>query len=103
MALPYGVAISRDDLDADFDSATVARGVQYAHQGRVRDATWCADQCVLTGSVLGSGNRVYRTEVGFDEYGPMWAECSCPVGAYCKHAVALLLTAGADAAPARSP
>ena len=97
MALPHGVAISLDDLDADFDSATVARGVQYAHQGRVRDATWCADECVLTGSVLGSGNRVYRTEVGFDEYGPMWAECSCPVGAYCKHAVALLLTGAANA------
>ena len=103
MALPYGVAISRDDLDADFDSATVARGVQYAHQGRVRDATWCADQCVLTGSVLGSGNRVYRTEVGFDEYGPMWAECSCPVGAYCKHAVALLLTGEANAARQAPP
>jgi superfamily II DNA or RNA helicase len=97
MDLPHGVTISLDDLDADFDSATVARGVQYAHQGRVRDATWCADECVLTGAVLGSSNRVYRTEVGFDEYGPMWAECSCPVGAYCKHAVALLLTAAANA------
>jgi uncharacterized Zn finger protein len=97
MALPHGVAISLDDLDADFDSATVARGVQYAHQGRVRGVTWCADECVLTGAVLGSSNRVYRTEVGFDEYGPMWTECSCPVGTYCKHVVALLLTAAADA------
>jgi superfamily II DNA or RNA helicase len=102
MALPH-LAVSLDDLDADFDSATVARGVQYAHQGRVRDATWCADGYVLTGSVLGSGNRVYRTEVGFDECGPIWAECSCPVGAHCKHAVALLLTASANAAQHAPP
>jgi superfamily II DNA or RNA helicase len=98
MALPHGVSVSPDDLHADFDSATVARGVQYANQGRVRESRWCADGCVLAGSVLGSGNRVYRTEIGFDEYGPIWAECSCPVGAYCKHAVALLLTGAANGA-----
>jgi hypothetical protein len=92
LALPHGVPFSLDDLNADFDSATVARGVQYADQGRVRDATWCAAEWVLTGSVLGSGNRFYRTEVGLDEYGAIFAACSCPVGAYCKHAVALLLT-----------
>jgi superfamily II DNA or RNA helicase len=98
MAIPHRIAISLDDLDADFDSATVARGVQYADEGRVRDATWCAEEWVLTGSVLGSGNRVYRTEVGLDVYGPIWAACSCPVGAYCKHAVALLLTGMPNAA-----
>ena len=70
MAQPHGVPINLDDLDADFDSATIARGVQYADQGRVHDAMWCADEWVLTGSVLGSGNRLYRTEVGLDEYGP---------------------------------
>lgn len=83
----------------DFDAATVGRGRQYADEGRVRDLAWHGDGDTLTGMCAGSGGRSYRVELYFESVGAdrelVWAGCGCPVGRYCKHAVALLLTAAA--------
>lgn len=89
--------IDPGDLDPDFGATTVARGVRYARQGHVRDVVWDGEAATLSGSCAGSGDRDYWVEVGLEEFddgfGIAWADCSCPVGAFCKHAVALLLTA----------
>jgi superfamily II DNA or RNA helicase len=96
MSLPSAI-IDADDLSADFDPPTIVRGERYADEGRVRDVKWSAEGRDLHGSCLGSGDRIYRVSIYFDEDGVAWTRCSCPVGLYCKHAVALILTATRDA------
>jgi superfamily II DNA or RNA helicase len=96
--------LNADDLLGDFDIGTVTRGTRYANLGRVRDAAWSDDGLELTGWCSGSGDNLYLVEVGFRRFGDELllasVDCSCPVGAYCKHAVALLLTASSrDAQP----
>lgn len=95
MSLQPRLVVSPTDLAAEFDPATIDRGIRYAREGRIREARWADDGYLLIGRCLGSGSRVYRVEVGFvDLDGPTidWAACDCPVGEFCKHAVALLLT-----------
>ena len=97
MMLPNGYVLGAGELLADFDSASVARGTRYANLGRVYDMVWSDGGLTLSGRCSGSGDVSYVVNATFarvdDGYGLGWAECSCPVGAYCKHAVALLLTA----------
>jgi superfamily II DNA or RNA helicase len=99
MGAPDGFAIDADELVADFGSATVARGTRYANLNRVRDTAWSDDGLALSGFCSGSDYHLYAVTAGFQRLGAdlrlAWADCSCPVGAYCKHAVALLLTASA--------
>lgn len=40
----------------------------------------------------GSRSTPYRVEVAFNDTGILGTDCSCPIGGYCKHVVALLLT-----------
>jgi superfamily II DNA or RNA helicase len=97
MLSPHGFVLDTDELLADFDDAAITRGLRYANQGRVRDTAWSDDGLELTGFCSGSGDRVYGVSVNFESFDDdlelVSADCSCPVGAYCKHAVALLLTA----------
>ena len=89
-----------DEVLADFDVDTVARGTRYANLGRVHDVKWSDDGLELTGWCAGSGHSQYWVATRFRRLGPAftdaimlaWVDCSCPVGVYCKHAVALLLT-----------
>lgn len=89
-----------DDLRADFDAATIARGARYAAEGRVWDVDWDETVHALFGRCAGSRGLVYDVDVTFqDDDGVLsleWAECECPVGNFCKHAVALLLTVAVD-------
>ncbi len=102
MVSPHGFDLDVGELLAEFDSATVARGTRYANLGRVRDTAWSDDGLELTGSCSGSGGHLYRVTAGFQRFGDdlrlALASCSCPVGVYCKHAVALVLTASSDGA-----
>lgn len=88
--------LDADALLAEFGTTTITRGLRYANLGRVRSATWSDDGLVLTGRCSGSRNHLYLVIVTFEyvhgDLRLVWAECSCPVGAYCKHAVAMLLT-----------
>ena len=89
-----------DEVLADFETDTVARGTRYANLGRVHDMEWSDDGLELTGWCAGSGHSQYWVATRFRRLGPAitdpvvlaWVDCSCPVGVYCKHAVALLLT-----------
>jgi superfamily II DNA or RNA helicase len=102
MPSSHRLVIGPDDLGCDFDAATIARGVRYANEGRVRDVSWMRDGRTLNGACVGSRGHVYGVDVCFEDLDDLvieWAECDCPVGDFCKHAVALLLTAATDAQP----
>jgi len=94
-------------LARDVGSGAHGRGIQYARQGRVRAMRWDAEEGRLDGEVSGSGD-VYATTAWFAESvgGSLLyeeGECSCPVGADCKHVVALVLTAAGAERPAAAP
>lgn len=91
-----------------FDERTVDRGSDYADQGRIVGLTWSDDELLLTGLCRGSGGHSYHTSIEFTGHERTRrldsTECSCPVGYFCKHAVALLLTAfGEEPTPADLP
>jgi len=100
MVPPPDLVLNIGELVAEFGSATVSRGTRYADLGRVGDADWDEEDLELTGLCSGSDGHRYRVAAGFQRSGEdlrlVWAECSCPVGVYCKHAVALLLTAASN-------
>ena len=60
---------------------------------------WSADELLLVAKRIGSG-EIYDVEVAFAPRGHhrdlVDARCSCPVGYYCKHTVALLITESRD-------
>ncbi|MUL80415.1 MULTISPECIES: DEAD/DEAH box helicase [unclassified Mycolicibacterium] len=90
-----GFGIARDELIRDFGAQATVRGERYAAEGRVRDVEF-DDERVLRGRCVGSDGHVYVLEVGLSQGHRViveWALCSCPVGSFCKHAVALVLTA----------
>lgn len=77
-----------------FSNTTVVRGLAYAREERVvGNLTQYADR--FEGVVAGSGRRRYSTSVLINAPGARRAvdtDCSCPVGAQCKHGVAVLAT-----------
>ncbi len=96
MPSSHRLVISPNDLRSDFGAATISRGVRYAEEGRVRDVSWERDGRTLNGACVGSRGHVYGVDVCFEDLDDLiieWADCDCPVGDFCKHAVALLLTA----------
>ena len=107
MLSPHGFGLDLDELLAQFGSATIQRGLQYASQGRVRDPVWSDDGLKLAGRCCGSGVNVYQVNAFFeyvaDRRSLAWVQCSCPIGSYCKHAVAVLITAGSGHSPPPSP
>ncbi|MGW9626460.1 SNF2-related protein [Microbacterium sp. NPDC055521] len=72
------------------------RGLDYARRGRVADVRWDAASQTLTAGVFGSERAPYRCRVRFDGPRIMTTNCTCPVAAACKHAIAAILI-GADA------
>jgi superfamily II DNA or RNA helicase len=104
----------------EFDLATLrravgggsyVRGEEYARQGAVLHAAWDPEDNALRGMVRGHGTGVYDVAAFFSRANGQPAEfemgeCSCPVGFYCKHVVALVLsaltpTSGGAVRPAR--
>jgi len=77
-----------DALERRFGWETVARGREYAAQGRVGSIQVSGD--LVTATVRGQQYRGYQTLVVHDG-SALRATCSCPVRRDCKHAVALLI------------
>ncbi len=77
------------------DPGSYRRGEQYARKGAVAQLRWESSRCALQGLVRGSGGQFYTTIAYFSPGGAPFQHgvCSCPVGADCKHVVALVLTA----------
>jgi superfamily II DNA or RNA helicase len=87
--------------------ACFARGLAYYQQGAVGRVWWDASRSALAGTVRGRTGEFYTTAAFFtlaDGLPPQFEDgrCSCPVGANCKHVVALIL-AGTGARPEASP
>ncbi|CRZ15008.1 DEAD/DEAH box helicase [Mycolicibacterium neworleansense] len=96
MRAGFGFGIAHDELIRDFGAQSTVRGERYAAEGRVRDLEFDEDERVLRGRCVGSHGQLYVLEVGLSQGNRAvveWALCSCPVGSFCKHAVALVLAA----------
>lgn len=93
-------------LVSHFGAPTVSRARDYAHQHRVE--TWDLDPegIDIAATVRGSQGRHYRCWVGVvdpDRPKAIVAQCSCPVGIGCKHAVAVLLHVRHESGAGRLP
>ena len=79
--------LTAQDLRLWTDSRYIARGRSYL--SRVGEPRWSDGSLVARVR----GTQTYMTELFLDAHGELEAECSCPVGGRCKHAVALALYA----------
>ena len=88
--------ITETDLERRFGASTLARGQEYADDGRVR-AIRTAGELVMA-QVVGTDSQPYQCSV-VAKAGPasLVATCTCPVRRDCKHSAALLLTARRNA------
>ena len=89
-------------------SGTFARGSSYARAGAVRTRTWSPGGTHVVGEIQGGERRPYVATVTLTRSNSkvlsgFQATCTCPVGANCKHAVALVMaelpTVHSDPAP----
>ncbi|WP_338768901.1 DEAD/DEAH box helicase [Massilia sp. METH4] len=82
-----------DDITAQFDVGTYARGADYARRRKVLSIT--RDDDCLFGEVEGSGRNVYEQTIYLSPTARggvrVEGECSCPMDYNCKHVVAVLL------------
>ncbi|CAM2892054.1 DEAD/DEAH box helicase [Actinomyces slackii] len=96
--IQYGdwpAGLSDERIIATVGGRAYMRGQDYALRGMVRGISVAGGGDIITAQVRGSGSRVYQTIV-FRSSARAWSgSCSCPVGADCKHAAALMLTARA--------
>ncbi len=80
--------VSWEDLETWAGSRSLHRGRAYHKGGHVLELA-CSPEWELSGRV--EGTEVYTTTVLRFATGVLWSRCSCPVGANCKHAVAVVL------------
>ncbi|HEY9315132.1 SNF2-related protein [Williamsia sp.] len=100
MTTDWAHLITPASLSDDFDPGTIIRGSAYAKQRRLASVDWDDAKHRLTGRCRGSGVSTYGVRIVFSNMGVDWkiadASCTCPIGYFCKHAVALLLTFAED-------
>jgi uncharacterized Zn finger protein len=78
-----------DDLEAYTGSRSLERGRSYQRSGRVKQLARTRDGDLL--AWVHGGER-YVTEVGLGEgRRSLWSTCTCPIGAACKHVVAVVV------------
>src|SRR6056297_2552036 len=85
--------ITQQEIRRHTSSRSYQRGAAYQRQDRVLIAEWDEESQILFGEVRGSGRNVYEQEILFPTRGRerFRGLCTCPVGANCKHVVAVLL------------
>lgn len=88
--------ITPEVLARFFRAETIARGQAYIDQVSTVDL----DGLILRGKVQGNAHQPYHTQITLSSVQrdgqPVFfrsVRCTCPVGSFCKHAVALLLAA----------
>ncbi|WOC13606.1 DEAD/DEAH box helicase [Gordonia sp. MP11Mi] len=87
-----------------FDTGSLSRGRGYAQAGLVHSISWSAG--TLSGRSEGSGGRTYDCTVDAvfnGAHAQVTTRCTCPVGIYCKHCVALIVTATAGSKSEPTP
>lgn len=84
-------------LERFFDAASLAKGIGYAREGRVAELSDLSPDGHLTAEVRGSGRQTYAVDMRLT-FGPdlrltkVTGLCGCPVGIFCKHMVAVLIS-----------
>ena len=76
-----------------FDHRSLRRSRSYANGSGIVEIKFARldSGVLLTGSVFGTASSPYRVEIFVDaEMEDFEAECSCPVGVFCKHGAAVL-------------
>lgn len=97
LQLPTALSFATIDVARLTDSHTYARGAEYLHQGRVLVTREAPDS--ISATVI--GNQPYEAHLSIRRRA-LDFRCSCPVGtdgAFCKHLVALALTATGRSSP----
>ena len=94
----WPVRLTDDQIIRRVGRGAFRRGLDYARKGRVRGIGVAGNGDIISAQSKGSGTHIYQTMVfrkQHDQRSPeAWAgNCSCPVGANCKHVAALLITA----------
>ena len=94
----WPVRLTDDQIISRVGRGAFQRGLDYARKGRVRGIGVAGNGDIISAQSKGSGTHIYQTMVfrkQHDQRSPeAWAgNCSCPVGANCKHVAALLITA----------
>ncbi len=82
--------ITEEDVRDLVGEGSFQRGQRYFRDNRIFDTRRAG--MTLKAKCEGSRSTPYRVEVTFDNTGITDTDCSCPVGGYCKHVVALLQT-----------
>lgn len=105
MPVPPTVAALDDQfLDASYDPGSLARGRAYADESRV--TLLGSEPGSIKAVCRGSGRATYVVAIRW-ELGAGFLSvddtCSCPIGGGCKHCVAVILTARAEATALPSP
>ncbi len=77
-------------LVAYFDMHTIIKGTNYYNNGNVVKTNFKNGQ--LSATVMGHGNKTYHLSIMIENQKILKTYCSCPVGIYCKHSVAALIT-----------
>ena len=94
----WPVGLTDDQIISRVGRGAFQRGLDYARKGRVRGIGVAGNGDIISAQSKGSGAHIYQTMVfrkQHDQRSPeAWVgNCSCPVGANCKHVAALLITA----------
>ena len=94
----WPVRLTDDQIISQVGRGAFQRGLDYARKGRVRGIGVAGNGDIISAQSKGSGAHIYQTMVfrkQHDQRSPeAWVgNCSCPVGANCKHVAALLITA----------
>lgn len=82
--------VTEQDVRGLVGEASFQRSEKYFRGDKIFDTRRTG--MTLKAKCEGSRSAAYRVEVTFDEAGVEETDCSCPIGGYCKHVVALLLT-----------
>jgi uncharacterized Zn finger protein len=82
--------ITEGDIRNLVGEGSFQRGQKYFRDDRIFDTRRVG--MTLKAKCEGSRSTPYRVEVTFKDIGIEATDCSCPIGGYCKHVVALLLT-----------
>ena len=99
-------ALSAPDIIRLVGSQSFSRGERYARNGYVFDAQWLEPGTLLNAGVMGTAREPYDVTVTFtlDAAGNSVkadGDCTCPVGANCKHVAALLIATAGGSKPAQ--
>ena len=98
--------IAPAELLRRFGGGAMNKGTRYSNTGMVLEYGW-NQRGELTGTCRGSGREIYQVTVTFNGVPSSRtianARCTCPVGMFCKHGVALLLVAARGGATRPPP